>query len=100
MESLVDPAFLVNAVIVFGPRNPSGAFSPPTAVRLARHHNLVGAHMHEHRLGGMLAGRLKQVERAAGVDIEILKRNVTCFVVRGLGSAMYDNLRRACHGWR
>ncbi len=52
--------------------------------------NLVGAHVHEGRLGAGLAGGLQHVERADRVGVEIVERDRGGAVVRGLRGGVHD----------
>ena len=47
--------------------------------------HLVGAHQDEHGLGRVLAAGFEQVERADGVDVEVVERPLGGQVVAGLG---------------
>jgi len=52
--------------------------------------DLVGAHVHEGRLGAGLAGGLQQVERADGVGVEIVEGDRGGAVVGGLRGGVHD----------
>ena len=54
--------------------------------------DLVGAHQDEHGLGGVPARGFQQVERARGVDVEVIERAVLGQVVRGLSGAVDDQV--------
>lgn len=90
---LVDREGFSNAVLV------GGIVVIPTRVEFAQSDgiwpvavNFVGGHVDERRLGTGLPGGFKEVQRADGVGVEIIKRNCGRAVVRGLRGGVDDDV--------
>ena len=56
--------------------------------------DLVGTHENEDGLRGVPPSRLEEVDDADRIDVEIVERNLSCFVVRQLRSAVDDKVER------
>ena len=94
VQARVHATVLTDAVVVFRPGVVVARFEldeRKLVRRVAVH--FVGAHVNERRLGAVLPRRFQHIERAGGVDVEIVKRPIGRKVVRGLRRAVDDQMR-------
>src|SRR3972149_5991570 len=85
MKALVNPAALVDPLVVLGPFIVEPQLLLDQGVFVGRIPvHLVGAHVNEHRLRSVKPRGLQEVERTQSGDFKIYKGDLACLVVRGL----------------